>query len=255
MTLTSRDVLRTAGSWRRSRPGSVDAIETARRPRRRRLDRFLRPRPRPRPTDRPARRVRAPFAEDPIDLVDAEVLEQAGRPWRARVRRGRLRDAPRSTRSEERGRALRRHPCATAGRGGGSHLGGGVESLVADTACEMAPTTPSDAGRDRWAEEFDEERRRRYLERVPLGREGTVEEAVVASARGACVLHDRDRRPDRRWAAPPLARGGAGTESDADRSGGSDRSPRGSLRPGDRRDQYGGDLQPRLGPSSWRAIA
>ncbi len=55
-----------------------------------------------------------------------------------------------------------------------------VESLVPILAIEMAPTRVFgiSPGVIAWADDFDSERRERYLERVPLGRPGTVEEAA-----------------------------------------------------------------------------
>ena len=55
-----------------------------------------------------------------------------------------------------------------------------IESLVPLLAIEIAPVRVFGIapGVIAWADEFDEARRSRYLERVPLGREGTVEEAA-----------------------------------------------------------------------------
>ena len=55
-----------------------------------------------------------------------------------------------------------------------------LESLVPSLAIDLAPSRVFgiSPGVIAWAEEFDEARRERYLERVPLGRAGTVEEAA-----------------------------------------------------------------------------
>lgn len=55
-----------------------------------------------------------------------------------------------------------------------------VESLVPLLAIDLAPTRVLgiSPGVIAWADEFDQARRDRYLERVPSGREGTVEEAA-----------------------------------------------------------------------------
>ena len=55
-----------------------------------------------------------------------------------------------------------------------------LESLVPILAIDLAPTRVFGIapGVIAWAEEFDQSRRDRYLERVPLGRPGTVEEAA-----------------------------------------------------------------------------
>ena len=55
-----------------------------------------------------------------------------------------------------------------------------IESLVPLLAVEMAPVRVFgiSPGVIAWADDFDRTRRRRYLQRVPLGREGTVEEAA-----------------------------------------------------------------------------
>lgn len=56
-----------------------------------------------------------------------------------------------------------------------------LESLVPLLAVELAPVRVFGIapGVIAWAEEFDEARRAAYLARVPLGREGTVEEAAA----------------------------------------------------------------------------
>ena len=64
-----------------------------------------------------------------------------------------------------------------------------VESLVPILAIDLAPSRVFgiSPGVIAWAEEFDQTRRDRYLERVPLGRAGTVQEAaslVMALADG-----------------------------------------------------------------------
>ena len=55
-----------------------------------------------------------------------------------------------------------------------------VESLVPLLAIDLAPTRVLgiSPGVIAWAEEFDQARREKYLERVPAGRAGTVEEAA-----------------------------------------------------------------------------
>lgn len=55
-----------------------------------------------------------------------------------------------------------------------------VESLVPLLAIDLAPTRVLgiSPGVIAWAEEFDQARREKYLERVPAGRPGTVEEAA-----------------------------------------------------------------------------
>ena len=187
MTLTSRDARRTAGLVEAiEASGSVDAIETASLDLAdaASIDSFVHDLDLDRPIDLLVV-CGAPFAEDPIDSWSMpKFLEQAAAqaagpasrpgfatPWRARLDRGgavvlfgdihaRLRPRP----------------------GAAPYLAGkaALESLVPILACEMAPTRVFGIapGVIAWAEEFDEERRRRYLERVPLGREGTVEEAA-----------------------------------------------------------------------------
>ena len=57
----------------------------------------------------------------------------------------------------------------------------GLESLVALLAVELAPIRVFGIapGVIAWAEDFDEARRADYLQKVPLGRAGTVEEAAA----------------------------------------------------------------------------
>lgn len=189
MTLTSRDARRTAGLREEiEASGSSGAIETAALDLAdaASIDSFIRELDLDRPIDLLVV-CGAPFSEDPIDSWSMpKFLEQAAAQAAgpALVAAG-LRDAlTLSTRAGGGAVVLFGdiHARLRPRPGAAPYLAGkaALESLVPILACEMAPTRVFGIapGVIAWAEEFDEERRRRYLERVPLGREGTVEEAA-----------------------------------------------------------------------------